>query len=111
MSYTTPEDQLASMLDFYATERQKAQDAGLWFEIRYWSELPEGHVGIPSHWMPIAYATLRSSAGIVADSLHRTSGLWCEVWTCDPTTDRDSYRGNGKPVRWHLCDVFYERRY
>ena len=102
---TTPEGRLANMLDFHTTERGKALEAGLWYEVRYWAELSEGHFGTPSHWAPICWATSRSSASLVAEALYRARGWWCEVWTCSPVVDPDTYTGDGRPVHWHLCDT------
>lgn len=101
----TPEGQLASALEFQAGERQKAQDAGLWYEIRYWYQLPEGHNGTPSHWQPITYAFSRSSAGIVAESLWRERQWYCEVWSCTPVSDPDIPPISHDPVPWHLVDT------
>lgn len=108
---TTPEGQLANVLDFYAVNRQKAQDAHLWYEVRYWYKLPDGYMGTPSHWTPITFADSRSSAGIVAESLHRDRGWWCEVWSCSPVIDPDIPQVSSGPVHWHLCDVVPMHRY
>lgn len=108
---TTPEGRLANMLDFYTINRQKAQAAGLWFEVRYWCELPAGHDGTPSHWAPIAYAASRSSACVVAAALHRDRGWWCEVWTCNPVFDPDIPPESSAPVRWHFSDLLPDRKY
>lgn len=99
------------MLQYYANLRAQAQEAGLWFEVRHWQELPLGYDGTPSHWASIAYINTRSAAGILADSLQCSRGWWCEVWTCNPAIDADIYTGDGKPIAWHLCDRFPRRTY
>lgn len=108
---TTPAGRLANMLDYHATERAKALAAGLWYEVRYYAVLPDGYNGTPSHWAPICWCNSLNDAAIVAEALHRSRGWWLEVWTCSPVVDPDTYRGDGKPVRWHLCDVEPARRY
>ncbi len=108
---TTEAGQLASLLDFYKVDRQRAQEAHLWYEVRYWYARPAGYMGTPSNWCPIVYAGSRSSAGIVAESLHRDRGWWCEVWSCSPVIDPDIPQVSSGPVRWHLCDVVPNRGY
>ena len=97
--------------DFYANERQKAQDAGLWFEVRYWVKLPESAIGTPSHWATIGYSGSRNAAAIIAESLWYSREWYCEVWTCNPVVDPDIPPVSSGPVRWHLCDLSPDRRY
>lgn len=103
---TTPEGRLANMLAFHDKNRAHAAAAGYWYDVRVWHVLPDGYTGTPSHWESITFTRDRSSAGMIAQALHRAYGWACEVWSCSPVVDPDIPPNSTEPVAWHLTDRY-----
>lgn len=84
---TIDERRLAELERYYDDMRALPKD----WEIRTWHERPPGHVGTPSHWVPLAWTTSRQEACTVAEALHRAEGGRVEVWCISENQCYDSY--------------------
>jgi excisionase family DNA binding protein len=80
--------------------RGSAENADLWFEVRYFYERPSDTIGSRSRWYTICFCDNRQSAATIADALVRANGWRCQVWSCAPPVP------TGDPTPWRLWDEF-----
>lgn len=103
------ERRIKELVDLQERERERAQGARLWYEVRQLVMYPYPEVQRPNVWSSVGYFATDTSAEMVAIAMRSAYEASFQVWTCMPEGFPEKLVSISKPSPWRLLRAYNSR--